>query len=275
MPPPWRRSCPCSPSTKWPREVKKDRTIVQPGGTLGATVGGKKVCIIAGPCSVESREQLLLCAKRSQRGRAPPPSAAEPSNPAPLCPYEFRGLGERAASKSSPKPAIKPGWPSSPKSWPSTRWQLVCKYADMFQVSAREHAELQPASWPSANRKSPSSSNAASRATLDEFLLAGEYIMSRGNPNVILCERGIRTFETYCRNTLAAGDCAGSPPHLPSAHRGGSQPGHRPRPPRPRHVQSRHRRWGRRPHHRSPRRPRTRSHRCSAQSITPKTWWKR
>ncbi len=180
------------------REVKKDRTIVQLGGTLGATVGGKKVCIIAGPCSVESREQLLLCAKEVKeagatalRGGAFKPRTS---------PYEFQGLGEEGL-KILAEARDKTGLAVVTEVMAVDQVALVCKYADVLQVGARnmQNYNLLMAV---GEQKKPVLLKRGLSATLDEFLLAGEYIMSRGNPNVILCERGIRTFETYCRNTL-------------------------------------------------------------------------
>jgi 3-deoxy-7-phosphoheptulonate synthase len=180
------------------KEMKKDRTVVHLGGTLGASVGGKKVCVIAGPCSVESREQLLLCAKEVKeagatalRGGAFKPRTS---------PYEFQGLGEEGL-KILAEARDKTGLAVVTEVMAVDQVALVCKYADVLQVGARnmQNYNLLLAV---GEQKKPVLLKRGLSATLDEFLLAAEYIMSRGNPNVILCERGIRTFETYCRNTL-------------------------------------------------------------------------
>ena len=180
------------------REMKKDRTVVQLGGTLGAAVGGKKVCVIAGPCSVESREQLLLCAKEVKeagatalRGGAFKPRTS---------PYEFQGLGEEGL-KILAEAREKTGLAVVTEVMAVDQVALVCKYADVLQVGARNMQNYNLLMAVGEQRK-PVLLKRSLSASLEEFLLAAEYIISRGNPNVILCERGIRTFETYCRNTL-------------------------------------------------------------------------
>ena len=180
------------------REMKKDRTVISLGGTLGASVGGKKVCMIAGPCSVESREQLLTCAKEVKeagatalRGGAFKPRTS---------PYEFQGLGE-AGLKILAEAREKTGMAVVTEVMAVDQVALVCKYADVLQVGARnmQNYNLLMAV---GETKTPVLLKRGLSASLEEFLLAAEYIISRGNPNVILCERGIRTFENYCRNTL-------------------------------------------------------------------------
>ncbi len=181
------------------REVKKDRTVVPLGGTLGAAVGGKRVCIIAGPCSVESREQLLTCAKEVKeagatalRGGAFKPRTS---------PYEFQGMGEEGL-KILAEAREKTGLAVVTEVMAVDQVALVCKYADVLQVGARNMQNYNLL-WAVGEQKTkPVLLKRGLSASLEEFLLAAEYVMSKGNRNVVLCERGIRTFETYCRNTL-------------------------------------------------------------------------
>jgi 3-deoxy-7-phosphoheptulonate synthase len=180
------------------REVKKDRTVIALGGSLGASAGGRKVALIAGPCSVESRDQLLRCAEEVKdagatalRGGAFKPRTS---------PYDFQGLGEKgleilAAARE------KTGLAVVTEVMAVDQVQLVASYADVLQVGARnmQNYNLLMAV---GEQKKPVLLKRGLSASLEEFMLAAEYIISRGNPNVILCERGIRTFENYCRNTL-------------------------------------------------------------------------
>ena len=180
------------------REVKKERSVVACGGTLGAAAGGKKVLVIAGPCSVESREQLLQCAYEVKeagatalRGGAFKPRTS---------PYEFQGLGEKGLEILA-EAREKTGLAVVTEVMAVDQVDLVCKYADVLQVGARNMQNYNLL-MKVGEQKKPVLLKRGLSATLEEFLLAAEYIMSRGNPHVILCERGIRTFEKYCRNTL-------------------------------------------------------------------------
>jgi 3-deoxy-7-phosphoheptulonate synthase len=180
------------------REMKKDRSIIPLGGTLGSSAGGKKVCLIAGPCSVESREQLLQCAHEVKeagatalRGGAFKPRTS---------PYEFQGLGEKGLEILA-EAREQTGLAVVTEVMAVDQVELVCKYADVLQVGARNMQNYNLL-YAVGDQQKPVLLKRGLSATLEEFLLAAEYIMSRGNPNVILCERGIRTFETYCRNTL-------------------------------------------------------------------------
>jgi 3-deoxy-7-phosphoheptulonate synthase len=180
------------------REVKKERTVVSLGGTLGASAGGKKICVIAGPCSVESREQLLRCAQEVKeagatalRGGAFKPRTS---------PYAFQGLGEKGLEILA-EAREKTGLAVVTEVMAVDQVELVCKYADVLQVGARNMQNYNLL-WKVGEQQKPVLLKRGLSASLEEFLLAAEYIMSRGNPHVILCERGIRTFESYCRNTL-------------------------------------------------------------------------
>jgi 3-deoxy-7-phosphoheptulonate synthase len=181
------------------KEVKKERTVVPLGGQLGGAVGGTKVGIIAGPCSVESREQLLDVAKAVKdlgatalRGGAFKPRTN---------PYSFQGMGEKGLELLAEARELT-GLGVVTEVMAVDQVALVAKYADVLQVGARnmQNFNLLQAV---GEAKKPVLLKRGLSSTLEEFLLAAEYIMSRGNGNVILCERGIRTYEEYVRNTLA------------------------------------------------------------------------
>ncbi|NNM84292.1 MAG: 3-deoxy-7-phosphoheptulonate synthase [Phycisphaerales bacterium] len=180
------------------REVKKERTVVALGGSLGGSVGGKKVALIAGPCSVEDRSQLLEIAHAVKeagatglRGGAFKPRTS---------PYAFQGLGEKGLQILA-QAREKTGLAVVTEVMSIEQVPLVCQYADVLQVGARNMQNYNLL-WAVGEQKKPVLLKRGLSATLEEFLLAAEYIMSRGNSNVMLCERGIRTFEKYCRNTL-------------------------------------------------------------------------
>jgi len=154
--------------------------------------------VIAGPCSVESREQLLQCAMEVKeagatalRGGAFKPRTS---------PYAFQGLGEKGLEILA-EAREKTGLAVVTEVMAVDQVELVCKYADVLQVGARNMQNYNLL-WAVGEQKKPVLLKRGLSATLEEFLLAAEYIISKGNQNVILCERGIRTFETYCRNTL-------------------------------------------------------------------------
>lgn len=180
------------------KEVKKERSVIPLGGSLGASAGGKKVALIAGPCSVESRTQLLECAHAVKeagatalRGGAFKPRTS---------PYAFQGLGEKGLEILAEARA-QTGLAVVTEVMAVDQLEVVCKYADVLQIGARNMQNYNLL-WAAGETKKTVLLKRGLSATLEEFLLAAEYIMSKGNPNVILCERGIRTFETYCRNTL-------------------------------------------------------------------------
>ena len=180
------------------REVQRERSVIPLGGTLGGSVGGKKVGIIAGPCSVEDRTQLLELAQAVKeagavglRGGAFKPRTS---------PYAFQGLGEKGLEILA-EAREKTGLAVVTEVMSIDQVALVGKYADVFQVGARNMQNYNLL-WAVGEQRKPVLLKRGLKATLEEFLLAAEYIMSRGNNQVILCERGIRTFESYCRNTL-------------------------------------------------------------------------
>ena len=183
------------------REVKKERSIVPLilDKPRAATAGGKKVAIIAGPCSVENKAQLLEIAHAVKdagavglRGGAFKPRTN---------PYSFQGLAEKGLELLA-LARQETGLAVVTEVMAVEQVELVGKYADVLQVGARNMQNFNLLSAVGEQPK-PVLLKRGMSATLEEFLLAAEYILSRGNQNVMLCERGIRTFEDYCRNTLA------------------------------------------------------------------------
>lgn len=181
------------------KEVKKERSLVPLLGADGPRVGGRRVQVIAGPCSVESKTQLLETAHAVKaagatglRGGAFKPRTN---------PYSFQGLGEKGLELLA-QAREETGLAVVTEVMAVDQVPLVNKYADVLQVGARNMQNFNLLSAVGEQNK-PVLLKRGMSATLEEFLLAAEYIMSRGNTNVILCERGIRTYEDYVRNTLA------------------------------------------------------------------------
>ena len=164
-----------------------------------AKVGGKKVAVIGGPCSVENKSQLLEIAHAVReagavglRGGAFKPRTN---------PYSFQGMAEEGL-KLLALAREQTGLAVVTEVMAVEQVELVARYADVLQVGARNMQNFNLLSAVGEQRK-PVLLKRGMSATLEEFLLAAEYILSRGNTNVILCERGIRTYEEYVRNTLA------------------------------------------------------------------------
>ncbi len=175
---------------------------VQPADTIvdvrGVQIGGPAIVIIAGPCSVESEEQVVATATAVQaagatllRGGAYKPRTS---------PYAFQGLGE-AGLKHLATARDKTGLPVVTEVMESHDVEMVAEYADMLQVGARNMHNTNLLRALSRIRK-PVLLKRHFSATMTELLMSAEYILSGGNPNVVLCERGIRTFVEYSRNTL-------------------------------------------------------------------------
>lgn len=180
-------------------EVKKDRTVVPMGANPLAAIGGKRVGVIAGPCSVESKTQLLEIAHAVKaagavglRGGAFKPRTN---------PYSFQGMAEKGLELLA-LAREETGLAVVTEVMAVDQVELVAKYADVLQVGARNMQNFNLLNAVGDQRK-PVLLKRGMSATLEEFLLAAEYIMSRGNTAVMLCERGIRTYEEYVRNTLA------------------------------------------------------------------------
>jgi 3-deoxy-7-phosphoheptulonate synthase len=177
------------------REFKPDDTVIRVGD---AVIGDGSLTVMAGPCSIESREQLFTTADSVAaagatvlRGGAFKPRTS---------PYSFQGLGVEGLRYLA-EARERTGLPVITEVMEPSQVDIVAEYADILQIGTR-------------NMQNYSLLNAVGRvarpvmlkrgygATVEEWLMAAEYIVSSGNPNVILCERGIRTFETYTRNTM-------------------------------------------------------------------------
>jgi len=164
----------------------------------GVSVGGKKLAIIAGPCAVEDREQLLEAARAVKadgahmlRGGAFKPRTS---------PYSFQGLGEKGLRLLA-EARRETGLPVVTEVMAPEQVPLVTTYADVLQVGARNmqnYALLHAV----GEAQRPVLLKRGMMSTIEELLMSAEYILSHGNDRVILCERGIRTFEKYTRNTL-------------------------------------------------------------------------
>ena len=165
----------------------------------GSDIGAKgSFLIIAGPCSVESRDHVLEVAEfvkiqgaHMLRGGAYKPRSS---------PYSFQGLGEEGL-KYLAEAREKTGLPVVTEVMSASEMDLVCEYADIVQIGARNMQNFSLLKAAGEARK-PVLLKRGLSSTIEEFLLASEYVLSGGNLQVILCERGIRTFETYTRNTL-------------------------------------------------------------------------
>src|ERR1051325_6549907 len=181
------------------REFAAERSVIHVGGRdAEANFGGRALAVIAGPCSVENREMLLASAHTVRdagatmlRGGAFKPRTS---------PYAFQGLG-LAALKLLAEVRAETGMPVVTEVMDTRQVDLVAEHADMLQVGARSMqnfallAELGRVRRPILLKRGLS-------ATIKELLMAAEYIMANGNHDVVLCERGIRTYETATRNTL-------------------------------------------------------------------------
>jgi 3-deoxy-7-phosphoheptulonate synthase len=179
------------------REFKSEDTVVEVSPSL--SIGdGKKIAVIAGPCSVENKDQILEVAKAVKeagaaalRGGAFKPRSS---------PYSFQGLGKEGLELLA-EAKKKTGLPVVTEALDTRDIEIVAKYADVIQIGARNMQnfmllrEAGKTGKPILLKRGPG-------AKIEELLMSAEYILSEGNQNVILCERGIRTLETYTRNTL-------------------------------------------------------------------------
>ena len=177
------------------RDLHQENTVVHVGGVK---VGGDRITVFAGPCAVESREQMMATSQAVKeagghilRGGAYKPRSS---------PYSFQGLGLEGlqiiqeVSKSTGLPAVT-------EVVEATDVSVVEQYAAAFQVGARNMQNFRLLTL-LGQSETPVILKRGMAASIEDLLLAAEYIVSEGNPNVILCERGIRTFETATRNTL-------------------------------------------------------------------------
>ena len=179
------------------REVKDEGTVVH-FPFAGASIGGTEVAVIAGPCAIESRDQAFAAAERVARAGAKffRGGAYKPRT----SPYAFQGLGENGLQIMA-EVRERFGLAIVTEAVDHESLDLVEKYADVVQIGARNMQNFSLLKRAGRAHK-PVLLKRGMSATLDEFLMAAEYIMSEGNYQVILCERGVRTFADHTRNTL-------------------------------------------------------------------------
>jgi len=177
------------------REFQPQDSTIKVGDV---TIGGDELVVMAGPCAVETEEQVLDTARAVKaaganilRGGAFKPSTS---------PYGFRGLGEDGL-KILDKARQETGMPIITEVMTPPDVELVARYADILQVGARNMQNFILLDEVGKARK-PVMLKRGMSATIEEWLLSAEYILAQGNRQVMLCERGIRTFETYTRNTM-------------------------------------------------------------------------
>jgi 3-deoxy-7-phosphoheptulonate synthase len=181
------------------RDLKAEDTVVRVPTPLGEVAfGGQSLALVAGPCAVESREQAFAIADRVKaagarlfRGGAYKPRTS---------PYSFQGLGEEGL-KILAEVRAQFGLGIITEAVDNESLDLVEKYADVIQIGARNMQNFSLLKRAGRAQK-PVLLKRGMSATLDEFLMAAEYVMSEGNYQVILCERGVRTFSDHTRNTL-------------------------------------------------------------------------
>jgi 3-deoxy-7-phosphoheptulonate synthase len=177
------------------REFHPGDTVVSMGGV---PIGGPRIVVIAGPCAVESLEQTLTVAREVKRKGASllRGGAFKPRT----SPYSFQGLGEEglrilAAARD------ETGLPVVTEVLDTASVDLVARFADGLQIGARNMQNFELLKQVGRTGK-PVLLKRGMSATLEEFLLAAEYVLAEGNPGVVLCERGVRTFADHTRNTL-------------------------------------------------------------------------
>jgi 3-deoxy-7-phosphoheptulonate synthase len=181
------------------RDAKQEDSVLRISTPAGEViVGGRHIAMVAGPCAVESEEQCFAIAERVKktgvrlfRGGAYKPRTS---------PYSFQGLGE-AGLKILARVRAKYGFGIVTEAIDNESLDLVEEYADVIQIGARNMQNFSLLKR-AGRAKKPVLLKRGMSATLDEFLMAAEYILSEGNYNVMLCERGVRTFSDHSRNTL-------------------------------------------------------------------------
>ena len=177
------------------REFQPTSTTIQVGPV---TIGGDELVIMAGPCAVESEEQVMATARvvKAAGGKIMRGGAFKPRT----SPYSFRGMGEEGL-KYLAAAREETGLPIITEVMDTRDVALVSRYADILQVGARNMQNYALLDEVGMSGK-PTMLKRGFSATYEDWLLAAEYILAKGNKQVMLCERGIRTFETYTRNTL-------------------------------------------------------------------------
>ena len=177
------------------REFRKENTVID---VKGVKIGGRQVVIMAGPCSVDTKENLLTCARAVKksgahflRGGAFKPRTS---------PYAFQGHGETAL-KYLAEARKATGLPVVTEVMDTRQVDVVCRYADILQIGARNSQNFDLLREVGQAKK-PVMLKRGMANTIEEWLMSAEYIVSKGNRNVFFCERGIRSFETATRFTL-------------------------------------------------------------------------
>lgn len=177
------------------REFRKEASVVEVGE---ARFGDTEVVVIAGPCSVENRDSIVDAAKKVKaagakilRGGAFKPRTS---------PYDFQGLGLEGLKLLAEAKKVT-GLPIISELMDPRDTELLCEYVDIIQIGARNMQNFRLLTEAGRTKK-PVLLKRGLSATIKEFLMSAEYIAAQGNTNIILCERGIRTFETATRNTL-------------------------------------------------------------------------
>lgn len=177
-------------------EIKKERSVIRVGGNV--EIGGDRLCVMAGPCSVEGEGQMLEVAHAVKaagahmlRGGAYKPRTS---------PYSFQGMEEKGL-KLLARAREETGLPFITEVMDTSQVDLVEEYADILQIGTRNVQNFSLLKRVGRCRK-PVFLKRGLSSTINEWLMSAEYILSEGNPDVILCERGIRTFETATRNTM-------------------------------------------------------------------------
>jgi 3-deoxy-7-phosphoheptulonate synthase len=178
------------------REFKKESTVFTIGKNV--KVGGKQVVIVGGPCSVDTRQNLMENAREIKKagGTMLRGGAFKPRT----SPYSFQGLGEEALELLA-QARKATGLPIVTEVMDPRQVETVCRYADVLQIGARNAQNFDLLKEVGMTKR-PVILKRGMSTTIEEWLMAAEYIVSRDNHQVILCERGIRTFETATRNTL-------------------------------------------------------------------------
>lgn len=177
------------------RSFQKENYVID---INGVQIGGNEIVVIAGPCSVESEEQIFLLAEVVARhgGKILRGGAFKPRT----SPYSFQGLGEEGL-KLMRKAADAHNLLVVTEVMQIEQIELVEKYADILQIGAR-NMQNYPFLKELGKSRKPIMLKRGLAATIEEWMMSAEYILSNGNKDVVLCERGIRTFETYTRNTF-------------------------------------------------------------------------
>ncbi len=177
------------------RESRPEPTTINVDGVV---FGGERLVVIGGPCSVESREQIIdsAMAVKAAGGHILRGGAYKPRT----SPYSFQGMAEEGL-KLLAEAREKTGLPVQTEVMDSSEADLIGEYADILQVGARNVQNFSLLKKVGQMKK-PAFLKRGMSTSLEEFLMSAEYILSQGNPDVILCERGIRTFENATRNTL-------------------------------------------------------------------------